>query len=102
MYWYHVSRNGPKLTVRHAESVAEEATVRHVDQLSERARADFLALIAGERRSVPDLDIGEVVVHTSYYRVVGSGRTRWVADAAASDGGVKIASDGGERSTDTG
>ena len=54
------------------ESVATDATVRHVDQLdSETLESVFRAV--SENRPVPvaetDLEPGEVIVFTDYYRV---------------------------------
>ncbi|MFC7098383.1 hypothetical protein ACFQKD_13825 [Halobaculum marinum] len=56
--------------VRRAETVPEGATVRHVDQLSERDKSALYELSRGEAVRAPGLEPGEVVVFTSYYRVV--------------------------------
>ncbi|MFB1063804.1 hypothetical protein [Natrinema sp. H-ect4] len=60
------------LTLERVESVERDATVRHVDQLDSETLAAFYGAITGDR-TVPitatDLEPGEVIVFTDYYRV---------------------------------
>lgn len=52
------------------ETAPEGAPVRHVDQLSERDAEALFELTRGRSVPAPGLVPGEVVVFTSYYRVV--------------------------------
>ncbi|WP_226039327.1 hypothetical protein [Natrinema sp. DC36] len=60
------------LTLERVESVERNATVRHVDQLDSETLAAFYGAVTGDR-AVPvtatDLEPGEVIVFTEYYRV---------------------------------
>lgn len=60
------------LAVQRVTGVESHRTVRHVDQLEADTRAGLRALMNGESRPVPGLDPGEVVVSTSYLRVVAA------------------------------
>ncbi|WP_435127855.1 hypothetical protein [Halobaculum sp. D14] len=87
-----MARHGPTLTLRPAEAVPEKATVRHVDQLSEGELEAVADMADGEKRRTPGLQPGDVVVFTSYYRVVAAERggvDSTVAGTAA-DGGSPV------------
>jgi len=60
------------LHLERVETVAADETVRHVDQLETETLAAFYATLVGDRPipvSETDLEPGEVVVFTDYYRV---------------------------------
>ncbi|MEY7850681.1 hypothetical protein AB7C87_15945 [Natrarchaeobius sp. A-rgal3] len=63
---------GRPSTLRRVETVESGATVRHVDQLESAALEEFLEMLAGDRSTIPpesELEEGEIVVFTDYYRV---------------------------------
>ena len=63
------------LTLECAESVSRDATVRHVDQLDAETLAAFYETVDGDGSTLDadvDLEPGEVVVFTDYYRVVSA------------------------------
>ncbi|WP_090619923.1 hypothetical protein [Natrinema salaciae] len=53
------------LTLERVESVATDATVRHVDQLDPEPLAVFYEAVTDET----NLEPGEVIAFTEYYRV---------------------------------
>ena len=62
-----------QLTLERVESVSEAETVRHVDQLDTETLAAFYETVDGDESTLDadaDLEPGEVVVFTEYYRVV--------------------------------
>ncbi|WP_049922878.1 hypothetical protein [Halopiger djelfimassiliensis] len=60
------------LTLRRVESVEPTASVRHVDQLETDTLEEFYAVVEAERSVLSpgtDLEAGDVIVFTEYYRV---------------------------------
>jgi hypothetical protein len=60
------------VTLERVESVPTDATVRHVDQLDSETLAAFYEAVSTRRpvsASGTDLEAGEVIVFTEYYRV---------------------------------
>ncbi|ADB62166.1 hypothetical protein Htur_3302 [Haloterrigena turkmenica DSM 5511] len=62
-----------RVRLERADSVSSDATVRHVDQLDTDTLEAFYECLE-ENRPVPEsavnLEAGEVIVFTEYYRVV--------------------------------
>lgn len=62
-----------RLTVRPVDRVHAADSVRHIDQLSEPARQRFYECVDANSAPVTleatDLEPGEVIVYTDYYRV---------------------------------
>ena len=71
-----MSHNRERLTVRPTERVPEAATVRHVDQLSEETLNALVAMADGESVRAAGVESGDIVVFTSYLRVVRADRGR--------------------------
>ena len=65
-----MSTGATELTVREVSAVETSGDVRHVDQLEADTRSGLRSLALGDRRRVSGLDAGEVIVSTSYLRVV--------------------------------
>ncbi|QLK27493.1 hypothetical protein HYG81_07805 [Natrinema zhouii] len=63
---------GHAVTLERVESVPADAPVRHVDQLEGETLTAFYEAVTDDR-SVPaaevDLEAGEIIVFTDYYRV---------------------------------
>lgn len=60
------------LALERVESVPADATVRHVDQLDSETFGAFYDAVTGDHcvsDPTPDLEPGEVIVFTDYYRV---------------------------------
>jgi hypothetical protein len=60
------------LTLERIESVPASATVRHVDQLDSETFEAFYDAVTGDHcvsAGATDLEPGEVIVFTEYYRV---------------------------------
>ena len=57
------------------ESVPTDATVRHVDQLDTETLESFYETLEGDGSTLDatvDLEVGEIIVFTDYYRVVSA------------------------------
>ena len=65
------------LTLERVASVPADASVRHVDQLDAETLETFYDAVEGDRATLEtdaetdhDLETGEIIVFTDYYRVV--------------------------------
>ncbi|WP_435346236.1 hypothetical protein [Haloarchaeobius sp. HRN-SO-5] len=68
---------GRQVRLRRVESVASDATLRHVDQLTDAAYDQVIRLVDDDvaATALPlapesDLEDGEIIVYTDYFRVV--------------------------------